>query len=64
MEEEVPRPVIASVAPQPEEPKGPKSRLVIHKLMLVNFKSYAGHQEIGPFHKVSMPHLPSMRRHV
>ena len=37
----------------PEEPSGPKSRLVIHKMALVNFKSYAGRQEIGPFHKVS-----------
>ena len=36
----------------PEEPTGPKSRLVIHKLVLINFKSYAGRQEIGPFHKV------------
>ena len=35
-----------------EEPQGPKSRLVIHKMALVNFKSYAGRQEIGPFHKV------------
>ena len=31
---------------------GPKKRLVIHKLALVDFKSYAGRQEIGPFHKV------------
>ena len=37
----------------PEEPQGPKPRLVIHKMALVNFKSYAGRQEIGPFHKVS-----------
>ncbi|KAJ7262256.1 RecF/RecN/SMC [Mycena haematopus] len=37
--------------PAVEEPTGPKSRLVIHKLALVNFKSYAGRQEIGPFHK-------------
>lgn len=36
----------------PEEPEGPKPRLVIHKMALVNFKSYAGRQEIGPFHKV------------
>lgn len=36
----------------PEEPQGPKPRLVIHKMALVNFKSYAGRQEIGPFHKV------------
>ncbi|CAA7264900.1 unnamed protein product [Cyclocybe aegerita] len=35
----------------PEEPIGPKARLVIHKMALVNFKSYAGRQEIGPFHK-------------
>ncbi|KAI0368918.1 RecF/RecN/SMC protein [Pilatotrama ljubarskyi] len=35
----------------PEEPQGPKPRLVIHKMALVNFKSYAGRQEIGPFHK-------------
>ncbi|KAL5519615.1 SMC4 [Sanghuangporus vaninii] len=44
----------ASVAPPltiPEEPQGPKSRLVIHKMVLVNFKSYAGRQVIGPFHK-------------
>ncbi|KAJ7096401.1 RecF/RecN/SMC [Mycena epipterygia] len=37
--------------PAVEEPTGPKSRLVIHKMALVNFKSYAGRQEIGPFHK-------------
>ncbi|KAK7695127.1 hypothetical protein QCA50_002317 [Cerrena zonata] len=35
----------------PEEPQGPKPRLVIHKMALINFKSYAGRQEIGPFHK-------------
>ncbi|KAG6836004.1 hypothetical protein H0H93_012338 [Arthromyces matolae] len=35
----------------PEEPSGPKPRLVIHMIVLVNFKSYAGRQEIGPFHK-------------
>ena len=37
----------------PEEPSGPKARPVIHKIALVNFKSYARRQEIGPFHKVS-----------
>ena len=26
-------------------------RLVIEKMVLINFKSYAGRQEIGPFHK-------------
>ena len=39
-------------APAPEESEGPKPRLVIHKMALVNFKSYAGRQVIGPFHKV------------
>lgn len=38
--------------PSVEESKGPKSRLTIHKMALVNFKSYANRQEIGPFHKV------------
>ncbi len=43
----------------PEQPSGPQARLVIHKIVLVNFKSYAGRQEIGPFHKVSLyNHLP------
>jgi structural maintenance of chromosome 4 len=37
--------------PMPEMPSRPKPRLTIHKLVLVNFKSYAGRQEIGPFHK-------------
>jgi structural maintenance of chromosome 4 len=36
-----------------EDHQGPRPRLVIHKLVLVNFKSYAGCQEIGPFHRVS-----------
>ncbi|KAJ1638344.1 RecF/RecN/SMC N terminal domain-containing protein [Pavlovales sp. CCMP2436] len=29
----------------------PLSRLIIHKMVLENFKSYAGAQEIGPFEK-------------
>ncbi|ORX37975.1 RecF/RecN/SMC N terminal domain-domain-containing protein [Kockovaella imperatae] len=36
---------------QPQPSAKPKPRLTIHKLVLVNFKSYAGRQEIGPFHK-------------
>ncbi|KAI0732433.1 RecF/RecN/SMC [Fomitopsis betulina] len=40
-----------TISSVPEERQGPKSRLVIHKMALVNFKSYAGRQEIGPFHK-------------
>ncbi|WFC96612.1 Structural maintenance of chromosomes protein 4 [Malassezia brasiliensis] len=35
----------------PAAPQAPQRRLVIHKLVLDNFKSYAGRQEIGPFHK-------------
>ena len=47
-----PIPSTSQIQLPPEEPQGPKSRLVIHKMALVNFKSYAGRQEIGPFHKV------------
>ncbi|KAK4242891.1 structural maintenance of chromosomes protein 4 [Achaetomium macrosporum] len=32
------------------EDTGPKPRLVITYLILTNFKSYAGRQEVGPFH--------------
>jgi structural maintenance of chromosome 4 len=45
--------IFSPVKPEPEESKGPKPRLVIHKIVLVNFKSYAGRAQIGPFHKVS-----------
>ncbi|SPO26608.1 related to SMC4 - Stable Maintenance of Chromosomes [Ustilago trichophora] len=41
---------IATPAP-PAAPAGPVKRLVIHKMVLNDFKSYAGRQEIGPFHK-------------
>ncbi|KAL4906678.1 hypothetical protein BDW74DRAFT_150947 [Aspergillus multicolor] len=34
----------------PQEPQGPKSRLMITTLVLNNFKSYAGKQVVGPFH--------------
>ena len=27
-------------------------RLIIQKMVMTNFKSYAGEREIGPFHKV------------
>ena len=36
--------------PQVPEITGPKSRTVIQYLVLTNFKSYAGRQEVGPFH--------------
>ncbi|KAK1782227.1 RecF/RecN/SMC N terminal domain-containing protein [Copromyces sp. CBS 386.78] len=32
------------------EDAGPKPRIVITNLVLINFKSYAGRQEVGPFH--------------
>ena len=36
--------------PKNEGSTGPRSRTVIKYLFLMNFKSYAGRQEIGPFH--------------
>ncbi|KAI9822284.1 MAG: hypothetical protein M1827_000002 [Pycnora praestabilis] len=36
--------------PSPQESTGPKSRIVIKDLVLINFKSYAGRQQVGPFH--------------
>jgi structural maintenance of chromosome 4 len=47
-----PPPIFSPAKPTQPEDTSPKPRLVIHKLALVNFKSYAGRQEIGPFHKV------------
>lgn len=44
--------------PMPELPKGPQKRLIIEKMVLENFKSYAGRQVIGPFHKVRLPCSP------
>ena len=36
--------------PKTQENMGPKARTVIKYLVLTNFKSYAGRQEVGPFH--------------
>ena len=36
--------------PPVQESTGPKPRTVIKYLVLTNFKSYAGRQEVGPFH--------------
>ena len=33
------------------------TRLIIQKMVLGNFKSYAGEREIGPFHKVSIQNV-------
>jgi hypothetical protein len=38
----------------------PKKRLMIRQMVLENFKSYAGAQHVGPFHKVCN-RLPSVR---
>ena len=40
----------ALAVPPTQEDTGPKSRTVIQYLVLTNFKSYAGRQEVGPFH--------------
>ncbi len=35
------------------EANGPRARrLIITEMVLENFKSYAGEQRVGPFHKV------------
>ncbi|KAK9475393.1 RecF/RecN/SMC [Dipodascopsis tothii] len=41
---------LRAVKAEPEPPAVPVQRLVITRLVLNNFKSYAGVQEIGPFH--------------
>lgn len=40
----------ALAAPQVQNETSPKTRTVIQYLVLTNFKSYAGRQEVGPFH--------------
>lgn len=40
----------AQMAPPVIQDTGPKSRTVLTYLILNNFKSYAGRQEVGPFH--------------
>ena len=40
----------ALAGPPVKEDTGPKPRTVIKNLVLSNFKSYAGRQEVGPFH--------------
>jgi hypothetical protein len=44
--------VAAAHAAAPAPLAAPRSRMVIQKMVLHNFKSYAGTKEIGPFHKV------------
>jgi len=40
----------AGITSVKEAETGPKARIVITYLVLTNFKSYAGRQEVGPFH--------------
>lgn len=51
-------------SPGPPEAVGRAQRLMITSMTLENFKSYAGEQHIGPFHKVRrrMPTARSRRR--
>lgn len=37
--------------PDEPDPETSMPRLVIHKLVLINYKSYAGRQEVGPFNE-------------
>ena len=39
-------------ARQPAANVAPKERLMIKHMQMVNFKSYYGVQDVGPFHKV------------
>lgn len=43
-----------------DRPAGKAPRLVVKEMVLENFKSYAGAQRIGPFHKVRCRALPRL----
>lgn len=49
-------PAFAAAAPQQQQKQQqqnrPPPRLIISEMVLENFKSYAGQQRVGPFHKV------------
>jgi hypothetical protein len=49
------RAAAVSSAGQNAAPVRPSTRLIIKEMVLENFKSYAGTQLIGPFHKVRLP---------
>lgn len=42
--------ILPGLSPQPAEDAPAKPRICITYLILTNFKSYAGRQEVGPFH--------------
>jgi len=53
-----------SAADGAENVAAPRTRLIITHMTLENFKSYAGVQQIGPFHKVSArPAVRALHRH-
>ena len=43
---------VTGTSPVLEDETDRREKLVIEKLVLINFKSYAGRQVIGPFHNV------------
>lgn len=43
----------AAMEEEQQQERSTESRLIITKIVNENFKSYAGKQELGPFHKVS-----------
>ena len=50
---EAPPPAAAAAPSQQQQaPNLPPPRLIISEIVLENFKSYAGVQRVGPFHKV------------
>lgn len=48
----VPAACSSAMANSNEDGMQPTSRLMIREMVLENFKSYAGAQHVGPFHKV------------
>lgn len=55
-EPHAPTQIVAPSTPSPKETTketGPVKRMMITKMVLENFKSYAGVHEVGPFHRVT-----------
>ena len=49
--------MVTAVALDAEHQLAPEGRLVITKMVMTNFKSYAGEQVVGDFHKVRLHHF-------
>ena len=54
---------MAATAPAAAAAAEGTPRLMIREMVLENFKSYAGAQRVGPFHKVGPATRPARRRH-